>query len=30
LTRWYLELSKRSAVKKGFDLLKRGEEIPKP
>ena len=30
LTRWYLEISKRSAVKKGFDLLKRGEEIPKP
>jgi GST-like protein len=30
LTGWYLELSKRSAVKKGFDLLKRGEEIPKP
>ena len=30
LTEWYLKLSKRSAVKKGFDLLKRGEEIPKP
>jgi GST-like protein len=30
LTRWYLEISKRNSVKKGFDLLKRGEEIPKP
>ena len=30
LTRWYLEISKRRAVKKGFDLLCRGEEIPKP
>ena len=30
LTRWYLEISKREAVKKGYDLLKRGETIPKP
>lgn len=30
LSRWYLEISKRKAVKKGFDLLKRGEEIAKP
>ena len=29
LTRWYLQISKRSAVKKGFDLLKRGEKIPR-
>ena len=30
LTRWYLEISKRDAVSKGYDLLKDGEEIPKP
>ena len=30
LTRWYLEISKREAVKKGYDLLKKGEKIPKP
>ena len=30
LTRWYEEISNRKAVKKGFDLLKRGEIIPKP
>jgi len=30
LTRWYQEISKRDAVKKGYDLLKKGEEIPKP
>ena len=30
LTRWYLEISKREAVKKGYDLLKRGETIPSP
>ena len=30
LTRWYLEISKREAVKKGYDLLKRGETIPNP
>ena len=30
LTRWYEEISKRDAVKKGFDILKKGEMIPKP
>ena len=30
LTRWYKEVSERVAVKKGYDLLKKGEEIPKP
>ena len=30
LTRWYEEISKREAVKKGYDLLKKGEIIPKP
>ena len=29
LTRWYEEISCRDAVKKGYDLLKKGEEIPK-
>tara|TARA_B100000941_G_scaffold245488_1_gene189991 strand:+ start:556 stop:1182 length:627 start_codon:yes stop_codon:yes gene_type:complete len=29
LKRWYEEISNREAVKKGFDLLKRGEKIPK-
>ena len=29
LSRWYLEISKRKAVKKGYDLLGKGEEIPK-
>ena len=29
LSRWYNEISARKAVKKGFDLLNRGEEIPK-
>ena len=28
LTRWYSIISKREAVKKGYDLLKRGETIP--
>tara|TARA_B100001248_G_scaffold238239_1_gene202706 strand:+ start:1462 stop:2088 length:627 start_codon:yes stop_codon:yes gene_type:complete len=28
LSNWYNEISKREAVKKGFDLLKKGEEIP--
>ena len=28
LSRWYKEISKRDAVIKGYDLLKRGEEIP--
>ena len=30
LTRWYLEISKREAVIKGFDFMKRHEVIPKP
>jgi len=30
LTRWYEEVSDRAAVKKGYDLLKKGEDIPKP
>ena len=29
LTRWYEEISKRKAVIKGYDLLKKGELIPK-
>jgi GST-like protein len=29
LTRWYKEISFREAVQKGYDLLKKGEEIPK-
>ena len=29
LSRWYEEISKREAVKKGYDLLKKGEIIPK-
>ena len=29
LSRWYEEISKRKAVIKGYDLLKKGEEIPK-
>ena len=29
LTRWYKEISSREAVQKGYDLLKKGEEIPK-
>ena len=29
LKRWYEEISKREAVRKGYDLLKKGEEIPK-
>ena len=29
LARWYGEISKRDAVKKGYDILKKGEEIPK-
>ena len=28
LTRWYLDISKREAVIKGYDLLKRGEAVP--
>tara|TARA_Y100000590_G_C15517960_1_gene938151 strand:- start:2 stop:631 length:630 start_codon:yes stop_codon:yes gene_type:complete len=30
LSRWYLEISKREAVIKGFDFMKRGEIIPLP
>ncbi len=30
LTRWYYEISTREAVIKGYDLLKKGEQIPKP
>ena len=29
LSRWYSEISARDKVKKGYDLLKKGEEIPK-
>ena len=29
LTRWYNEISERVPVKKGYDLLKKGETIPK-
>jgi GST-like protein len=29
LTRWYSEISSRDKVKTGYDLLKKGEEIPK-
>ena len=29
LTRWYNEISKREAVKKGYDLLGNGDQIPK-
>ena len=28
LTRWYESIAKREAVKKGYDLLKKGEEVP--
>ena len=30
LTRWYLEISNREAVIKGYDFMKKGEKIPKP
>ena len=30
LTRWYLEISEREAVVKGYDFMNRGEKIPKP
>ena len=29
LKRWYMEISSRDKVKKGYDLLNKGEEIPK-
>ena len=29
LTRWYLEIADREAVKKGFDYMNKGETIPK-
>ena len=29
LSRWYEEISKRKAVKKGYDLFNKGEQIPK-
>tara|TARA_B100000963_G_C22039036_1_gene414615 strand:- start:134 stop:511 length:378 start_codon:yes stop_codon:yes gene_type:complete len=28
LTRWYLEISQRKGVQKGYDLLNKGEKIP--
>ena len=30
LCRWYLEISKRDAVIRGYDYLNKGEKIPKP
>jgi GST-like protein len=30
LTRWYLDISSRKAVIKGYDIFKDGSEIPKP
>ena len=30
LTRWYLEVADRNAVKKGYDFMNRGETIPLP
>ena len=29
LTRWYNKISKREAVQRGYDLLEKGEKIPK-
>ena len=29
LSRWYSEISSRDKVQKGYDLLKKGEKIPK-
>ena len=29
LTRWYEEISKREAVQKGYDLLNKGDQVPK-
>ena len=30
LTRWYLEISKRDAVKKGYEFMKQGDKLPLP
>ena len=30
LTKWYLEIAKRDAVIKGYDLMNSGSVIPKP
>ncbi len=30
LTRWYLEISQREAVKKGYEFMKQGDKIPLP
>ena len=30
LTRWYLKISEREAVIKGYNFMKKGEKIPKP
>ena len=30
LTRWYLEISKRKAVRKGYEFMKQGDMIPLP
>ena len=30
LCRWYLKISERDAVIKGYDYLNKGEKIPKP
>ena len=30
LSRWYIKISERDAVKKGFDFMNRGETIPLP
>ena len=30
LCRWYLEISEREAVRRGYDYLNKGEKIPKP
>ena len=29
LTRWYKEIAKRDAVKRGYDFLEKGDEVPK-
>ena len=29
LSRWYIEIAERDAVKRGYDLLQKGEKIPK-